>query len=76
MRLMRAFLRPALAALTLPLAALAGAELPPPVARAFAEQHIPLTAVSAYVQEQGAAQPVVSHQPQRPMSPASTAISA
>ena len=72
MRLMRAFLRPALAALTLPLAALAGAELPPPVARAFAEQHIPFTAISAYVQEQGAAQPVVSHQPQRPMSPAST----
>jgi hypothetical protein len=46
---MRALLRPALAALTLSLAAIAGAELPPPVARAFADQHIPLTAISAYV---------------------------
>jgi hypothetical protein len=44
MRLMRALLRPGLAALTLPLAAIASAGLPPPVARAFAEQHIPLAA--------------------------------
>jgi len=72
MRLMRALLRPGLAALTLPLAAIASAGLPPPVARAFAEQHIPLAAVSAYVQELGTAQPVFSHQPKRPMSPAST----
>jgi D-alanyl-D-alanine carboxypeptidase/D-alanyl-D-alanine-endopeptidase (penicillin-binding protein 4) len=72
MRLMRALLRAALAALTLPLAAIAGAGLPTPVARAFAEQHIPLAAVSAYVQELGTAQPVFSHQPRRPMSPAST----
>jgi len=72
MRLMRALLRPGLAALTLPLAAIASAGLPPPVARAFAEQHIPLAAVSAYVQELGTAQPVFSHQPWRPMSPAST----
>jgi D-alanyl-D-alanine carboxypeptidase/D-alanyl-D-alanine-endopeptidase (penicillin-binding protein 4) len=72
MRMMRALLRPALAALTLPLAAIAGAGLPAPVARAFAEQHIPLAAVSAYVQELGTAQPVFSHQPRRPMSPAST----
>ena len=72
MRLMRALLRLALSALTLPPAAVAGAGLPPPVAHAFAEQHIPLAAVSAYVQELGAARPVVSHQPTRPMSPAST----
>ena len=57
MRLMRALLCPVLAALTLPLASIASAELPPPVARAFADQHIPLAAVSAYVQELGTAQP-------------------
>ncbi len=65
----------ALAALALSLAAMsgvAGAVLPPPVARAFADQRIPLAAVSVYVQELGATQPAVSHQPGRPMSPAST----
>ena len=38
---------------------MAGAVLPQPVARAFPEQHIPLNAVSVYVQEMGAAHPVV-----------------
>jgi len=70
MRLMRAVVCPALAALTL--AGPAAAGLPPAVARAFAEQHIPLAAVSVYVQELGKSQPMVSHQPARPMSPAST----
>jgi D-alanyl-D-alanine carboxypeptidase/D-alanyl-D-alanine-endopeptidase (penicillin-binding protein 4) len=75
MRLMRTLLRPALAALALPLATMggmAGAVLPQPVAHAFAEQHIPLAAVSVYVQELGTAHPAVSHQAGRPMSPAST----
>lgn len=72
MRLMRTLLRLALAALALSLAGMAGAGLPSPVARAFVEQHIPIGAVSAYVQELGRAQPVLSHQPLRPMSPAST----
>jgi D-alanyl-D-alanine carboxypeptidase/D-alanyl-D-alanine-endopeptidase (penicillin-binding protein 4) len=48
------------------------AALPPEVARAFLEQHIPLSAVAAYVQEIGSAKPVYSLQPTRPMNPAST----
>ena len=48
------------------------AALPQDVAHAFLEQHIPLSAVSAYVQEIGSAKPVYSLQPGRPMNPAST----
>ncbi|HEY8622509.1 MAG TPA: D-alanyl-D-alanine carboxypeptidase, partial [Casimicrobiaceae bacterium] len=50
----------------------AGAALPRPVARAFLDQRIPLTAVSAYVQEIGAAKPLFTHRPSQPMNPAST----
>jgi len=50
----------------------AGAVLPREVERAFLEEHIPLSAVSAYVQEIGQARPLVSHQPGKPMNPAST----
>src|ERR1700676_5675092 len=53
----------------------AGAALPPTVARAFRDQRIPLTAVSAYVQEIGAAnsvKPLLIHRPSQPMNPAST----
>ena len=46
--------------------------LPRVVARAFLDEGIPLTAVSAYVQEIGDARPLVSHQPGKPMNPAST----
>ena len=69
---MRILVGRALWLLMLPFGGAASAALPPAVARAFAEQHIPLAAVSAYVQELGKAQPLVSHQPGRPMSPAST----
>ena len=48
------------------------AALPRDVARAFLDEHIPLSAVGAYVQEIGAARPVYSVQPARPMNPAST----
>ena len=48
------------------------AALPREVARAFLEEHIPLSAVGAYVQEIGAARPVYSLQPAKPMNPAST----
>jgi serine-type D-Ala-D-Ala carboxypeptidase/endopeptidase (penicillin-binding protein 4) len=50
----------------------AGAALPAAVARAFAAEHIPLSAVGAYVQEIGAVKPLFSNQPARPMNPAST----
>src|SRR6202790_1694122 len=53
----------------------ARAALPQPVARAFLEQHIPLTSVSAYVQEIGAAnsvKPLLMHRASQPMNPAST----
>src|ERR1700674_3614161 len=53
----------------------AGAALPPTIARAFHDQRIPLTAVSAYVQEIGAAnsvKPLLIHRPSQPMNPAST----
>ena len=59
-------------AATLGSTATAAAGLPRPVARAFLEQHIPLTAVSAYVQEIGAVSPIFSLQPAKPMNPAST----
>ena len=48
------------------------AALPRAVARAFVDEHIPTGAVSAFVQEIGAKRPIVSHQPARPMNPAST----
>src|ERR1700681_3891949 len=53
----------------------ASAALPQPVARAFLAQHIPLTSVSAYVQEIGApnsVKPLLMHRPSQPMNPAST----
>jgi len=50
----------------------AHAALPRAVARAFLDEGIPLTAVSAYVQETGDVRPLVSHQPVKPMNPAST----
>src|ERR1700676_5298 len=53
----------------------ARAALPQPVARAFLEQHIPLTSVSAYVQEIGAAnsvKPLPMPRASQPMNPAST----
>ena len=50
----------------------AQAALPRAVARAFLDDGIPLTAVSAYVQEIGDVRPLVSHQPGKPMNPAST----
>ena len=46
--------------------------LPPVIERAFLDQRIPLSAVSVYVQEIGAARPLVSHKASQPMSPAST----
>jgi serine-type D-Ala-D-Ala carboxypeptidase/endopeptidase (penicillin-binding protein 4) len=46
--------------------------LPREIARAFAEAHIPASAVSAFVQEIGDARPLISHQASRPMNPAST----
>jgi serine-type D-Ala-D-Ala carboxypeptidase/endopeptidase (penicillin-binding protein 4) len=57
---------------TLPVAEQALAALPAPVGRAFRAEHIPLAAVSAYVQEIGTAKPMFTHQPSQPMNPAST----
>jgi serine-type D-Ala-D-Ala carboxypeptidase/endopeptidase (penicillin-binding protein 4) len=54
------------------LAGEAGAALPQPVARAFLAEHIPLTAVGAYVQEIGASKPLFTQQPGKAMNPAST----
>jgi len=48
------------------------AALPQGVARAFLDEHIPPSAVSAYVQEIGYPRPIYSLQPARPMNPAST----
>jgi D-alanyl-D-alanine carboxypeptidase/D-alanyl-D-alanine-endopeptidase (penicillin-binding protein 4) len=53
-------------------AGLAVAGLPRPVTRAFLDQGIPMTAVTAFVQELGAAQPLFAQQPSKPMNPAST----
>ncbi len=50
----------------------ADAALPRAVARAFLDEGIPLTAVSAYVREAEAVRPLVSHRPGKPMNPAST----
>jgi serine-type D-Ala-D-Ala carboxypeptidase/endopeptidase (penicillin-binding protein 4) len=57
---------------TLLFAEQAVAALPQPIARAFLAEHIPLASVSAYVQEIGAVKPLFTHQPSRPMNPAST----
>ncbi|HET7096391.1 MAG TPA: D-alanyl-D-alanine carboxypeptidase/D-alanyl-D-alanine-endopeptidase, partial [Casimicrobiaceae bacterium] len=48
------------------------AALPREVARAFLDEHIPLSAVSSLVQEVGDARPLIAHQPSKPMNPAST----
>jgi len=53
-------------------ASLASAGLPRPVVRAFADQHIPLSAVSAFVQELGNVEPLLTQNPGKPMNPAST----
>jgi len=50
----------------------AAAALPQPVARAFVEHGVPLSAVGAFVQEIGETRPLVVHQASRPMNPAST----
>jgi D-alanyl-D-alanine carboxypeptidase/D-alanyl-D-alanine-endopeptidase (penicillin-binding protein 4) len=54
------------------LAGAAHAALPRAVANAFVEEGIPLGSVSAIVQEIGAKRPLISHQPAKPMNPAST----
>ena len=48
------------------------AALPRAVARAFLDERIPLSSVSALVQEVGERRPLIAHQPSRPMNPAST----
>jgi D-alanyl-D-alanine carboxypeptidase/D-alanyl-D-alanine-endopeptidase (penicillin-binding protein 4) len=53
-------------------AASAQPALPRDVARAFLDERIPLSAVSARVQEVGDPRPRISHQPSKPMNPAST----
>jgi D-alanyl-D-alanine carboxypeptidase/D-alanyl-D-alanine-endopeptidase (penicillin-binding protein 4) len=60
----------ALGALLFAMTAAAG--LPRPVARAFLDQDIPLTAVTAFVQEIGTALPLFTQDPSKPMNPAST----
>ncbi len=50
----------------------ATADLPLPVARAFTSQQIPLTAVTAFVQELGVVHPLITQDPSKPMNPAST----
>ena len=60
----------ALGALLFAMTAAAG--LPRPVARAFLDQDIPLTAVTAFVQELGTALPLFTQDPSKPMNPAST----
>jgi serine-type D-Ala-D-Ala carboxypeptidase/endopeptidase (penicillin-binding protein 4) len=50
----------------------AGAALPHAVARAFLDERIPVSAVSALVQEVGDTRPAIAHQPSKPMNPAST----
>jgi D-alanyl-D-alanine carboxypeptidase/D-alanyl-D-alanine-endopeptidase (penicillin-binding protein 4) len=52
--------------------AAASAALPRTVARAFLDEGIPLSAVGIYVREIGAPGPLLSHQPSKPMNPAST----
>jgi len=53
-------------------AAAAEAALPHSVARAFLDEHIPLGSVSVFVQQVGEKRPLLSHQPMKPMNPAST----
>jgi serine-type D-Ala-D-Ala carboxypeptidase/endopeptidase (penicillin-binding protein 4) len=50
----------------------ASAGVPRPVARAFLDQHIPLSAVGAFVQELGDARPLFTQEAAKPMNPAST----
>ena len=49
----------------------AHAQLPPPVAQALAKAGIPETSVGIYVQEVGAAEPLVAHRADQPLNPAS-----
>lgn len=58
-------------ALLLP-AAPHAAPLPAPVAKALREAGIPENGVAIFVQDTGASRPLLAHQAQRPMSPAST----
>jgi D-alanyl-D-alanine carboxypeptidase/D-alanyl-D-alanine-endopeptidase (penicillin-binding protein 4) len=51
---------------------LAHAAIPVPVAQVLSAAGIPESAVALYVQEVGAAQPVVTHHPDRALNPAST----
>ncbi len=53
-------------------AASGNAGLPPPVAASLAAAGIPATAVAAFVQEVGAAKPVLAFNATHPMNPAST----
>jgi len=48
------------------------AALPAPVARAFADSRVPKAAMGIVVQEVGAKAPLFSHQPRKPLNPAST----
>ncbi|MGE5026994.1 MAG: D-alanyl-D-alanine carboxypeptidase, partial [Betaproteobacteria bacterium] len=48
------------------------APLPTSVAKALREAGIPASSVGVYVQDIAAARPLLAHQAQRPMSPAST----
>src|SRR5437899_3530542 len=57
---------------TLLFAMAAAAGLPRPITRAFLDQDIPLTAVTAFVQEIGTALPLFTLEPLKPMNPAST----
>jgi D-alanyl-D-alanine carboxypeptidase/D-alanyl-D-alanine-endopeptidase (penicillin-binding protein 4) len=50
----------------------AQATLPRAIARAFLDEHIPLSAVSVFVQEIGDARLRIAYQPSKPMNPAST----
>ena len=47
------------------------AQLPQPVAQALARAGIPETSVGVYVQEIGAAEPVIAHRAEQPLNPAS-----
>ena len=49
----------------------AHAQLPPPVAQALAKAGIPDASVGVYVQEIGAAEPIVAHRAAEPLNPAS-----
>ena len=63
--------RALLAGLALSACASAHAALPGAVARAFHQAGIPLSAISVVVRESGQPQPVFTHDPNRPMNPAS-----